>query len=259
MPKLPIYQVDAFTDRVFGGNPAAVCPLEEWLPAATMQAIAQENNLSETVFFVRDGDGYRIRWFTPQVEVDLCGHATLAAAFVVFRYLERDATQVVFASDHGPLIVKRSDDRFCMDFPSLPPRPCALPPALVEAMGSYPAQVLEARSFLLVYRSSAEVADLRPDMAQLVALDAKVIATAPGDDVDFVSRFFAPSAGIPEDPVTGSAHCTLTPYWAARTGKTTLRARQISPRMGEIECELRGDRVLLTGAAMLYLEGTITI
>lgn len=259
MPQLPLYQVDAFTDHIFGGNPAAVCPLTEWLPEATLQAIARENNLSETAFFVREGDAYRIRWFTPMVEVDLCGHATLAAAFVFFQHIEPTAVQVVFSSAYGPLTVRRDGARLCMDFPSKPPRPCALPPALVEAMGTYPVQVLEAGPYLLVYRSRAEVAALQPEMGQLTALGAKVIATAPGDAVDFVSRFFAPSVGIPEDPVTGSAHCTLTPYWARRLGKTTLQAQQISARGGVLTCELREDRVLLTGAAVLYLEGRIHI
>lgn len=259
MRKLLMYQVDAFTTQVFGGNPAAVCPLDAWLDDALLQAIAAENNLSETAFFVREGDGYRLRWFTPTTEVDLCGHATLAAAFVLFEHIDSRLREVTFASKGGQLTVRREGERLCMDFPAMSPQPCTPPPALIEAVGSYPALVLETRDYLLVYRDAQEVASLQPDMSLLASLKRNVIVSAPHDEVDFVSRFFAPWAGIPEDPVTGSAHCTLVPYWSKRLGKSTLHARQISQRGGELFCELRGERVLMAGAAVLYLEGHIQL
>jgi len=259
MRKLPLYQVDAFTSQVFAGNPAAVCPLDHWLDDATMQAIAAENNLSETAFFVREGEGYRLRWFTPTTEIDLCGHATLAAAYVVFHFLQTGLHEVVFESMRGRLTVKREGDRLSMNFPAMPAHPCTPPAALIEALGSYAALVLEARDYLLVYRSADEVASLQPDMPLLASLQRKVIVTAPHDEVDFVSRFFAPSDGVNEDPVTGSSHCTLVPYWAKRLGKNTLHARQISKRGGELFCKLRGDRVILAGSAVLYLEGHIQL
>jgi len=260
--QIRIYQIDAFTDRLFSGNPAAICPLEDWLPDATMQAIAAENNLAETAFFVREGDDYALRWFTPTVEVDLCGHATLASAYLVFNTLEPGRTRVGFRTlKSGTLVVTRERDLLAMDFPAMPPASVATPPSLAAALGKSPSQVLAARDYLAVYDHASDVAALKPDFAALAKLDRfAVIASAPGQNgVDFVSRFFAPAQGIPEDPVTGSAHCTLTPYWAARLGKTRLRARQISARGGDLDCELRGDRVVLAGRAMLYLEGKITV
>ncbi|HUK61611.1 MAG TPA: PhzF family phenazine biosynthesis protein [Stellaceae bacterium] len=264
--RVPIYQVDAFTDRLFGGNPAAVCPLEAWPEDATLQAIAAENNLAETAFFSRAGAGenadYLLRWFTPTVEVDLCGHATLASAHIVFRTLEPGRNEVRFRTlKAGTLGVEHVGDVLVMDFPARPASPVPAPPGLIEALGGRPREVLRARDHLVVYDSAAEIAALAPDFAALARLDCwAAIVTAPGaDGVDFVSRFFAPAQGINEDPVTGSAHCTLVPYWARRLGKTALRARQISRRGGALACTLAGDRVRLAGHAVLYLEGTITI
>jgi PhzF family phenazine biosynthesis protein len=261
--RTPIYQVDAFvTGRPFSGNPAAVCPLEAWLPDAAMQSIAAQNNLSETAFFVPEGDGYRLRWFTPAIEVDLCGHATLASAFVIFRFLAPQRRAVMFQTQQaGPLTVTRDGELLALDFPSRPPTPCRMPERLAAALGRSPSAVLAARDYLAIYDTEDDVAALTPDFAAFAALDRfAVIAAAPGiNGVDFVSRFFAPAAGVPEDPVTGSAHCTLIPYWAGRLGKTRLEARQLSRRGGALSCALRGDRVTIAGRASLYLEGTITI
>jgi predicted PhzF superfamily epimerase YddE/YHI9 len=258
--RLPIYQVDAFTNRMFGGNPAAVCPLDHWLPDEQMQAIAMENNLSETAFIVPEGDGYRIRWFTPTIEVDLCGHATLATAYVVHRCLEPGDRTIAFQSMSGPLAVRCEGDWYTLDFPARPGRVCEAPTAMVQALGRQPREVRKAVKYLAVFDTAADVAALQPDMDLVQSLDADgLIVTAPGTDVDFVSRYFAPHAGIPEDPVTGSAHCTLTPYWAERLDRTTLTARQISRRGGELRCELAGDRILISGQAVLYLEGSITL
>lgn len=262
MPRLRIFQIDAFTRAVFKGNPAAICPLDAWLDDATMQAIAAENNLAETAFFVPDGEDYQIRWFTPTMEVDLCGHATLASAHVVFAHLAPWRTVVTFASRSGPLVVRRDGERLAMDFPTLPPINCPNPPvALGVALGRQPAQVLAiATKFFAVFACEADVAALRPDLALLATLHPRgVAATAPGDCADFVSRFFAPSRGIPEDPVNGSSHASLVPYWAGRLGRAVLHARQISVRGGDLYCELRGDRVWLAGYTAPYLEGTITI
>jgi predicted PhzF superfamily epimerase YddE/YHI9 len=259
--KLPLYQVDAFSSSVFGGNPAAVVPLERWLDDRTMQAIAAENNLAETAFFAREAGGFRIRWFTPEIEVDLCGHATLASAHVLFTQLEADRDAVEFASKSGPLRVARDGDRLVLDFPVWTPAVCAPPPGLFEAIGAEPGETYRGGSdYLLVFGNEGEVRALAPDFAALRRVDARgVITTAPGTDVDFISRFFAPAAGVNEDPVTGSAHCALTPYWVARLRRNPLRARQISRRGGELECELAGDRVKIAGRAALYLEGTITV
>jgi PhzF family phenazine biosynthesis protein len=255
-----IYQVDAFTDRVFAGNPAAVVPLASWLPDETMQAIAAENNVSETAFFVPAGDGYLLRWFTPTVETELCGHATLAAAFVLLSRLVPERDSVSFQTMSGPLGVRRAGDLFTLDLPAQPPSPCTMPTPMLDALGGDPVDVLGALKYLVLFHDEVEVAALRPDVVTLAAIDRDgVIATAPGRDCDFVSRYFAPHAGIPEDPVTGSAHCTLVPYWAARLGKTRLRARQISRRGGELRCELAGDRVRLAGRAALYMEGRIHV
>jgi PhzF family phenazine biosynthesis protein len=257
--RIPLYQIDAFTSAVFRGNPAAVCPLERWLPDVTLQAIAAENNLSETAFVLREGDGYAIRWFTPTFEIDLCGHATLASAYVVFAFLEPGRDAVTFTSASGPLSVTRADEILTMDFPARPPKPRAPLAGLAAALGHAPAGLLEARDVLAVFESEQEVSSLAPDFRQLKALGRMVIATAPGRDVDFVSRFFAPAHGIDEDPVTGSAHCTLIPYWAERLGKTQLRARQVSARGGELSCEHLGDRVRIGGQAVSYLTGTVVL
>lgn len=258
--RLPLYQVDAFTSRVFGGNPAGIVPLETWLPDETMQAIAAENNLAETAFFVREGDGFRLRWFTPSVEVDLCGHATLASAHLLYAQLGYRGDRIDFETRSGRLTVTRQGDLLAMELPARPPLPCSAPSDLDTALGRAPAAVLAARDYLLVYEREADVRSLAPDMERIARLDRfGVIVTAPGESCDFVSRFFAPAQGIPEDPVTGSAHCTLIPYWAQRLGKTTMNARQISPRGGELSCEDRGARVVVAGKAVLYLEGTIHV
>jgi PhzF family phenazine biosynthesis protein len=260
--RLPIYQVDAFTEKLFGGNPAAICPLEAWLPDATMQAIAAENNLAETAFFVREDGDYVLRWFTPAVEVDLCGHATLASAYIIFRYLEPHRQSVNFRTlKAGTLTVERREDSLVMDFPARPPSPAEAPAGLIAALGGAPRDVLRARDYLAIYGSAAEITALKPDFTALAKIDCfAVIATAPGvNGIDFVSRFFAPRQGIDEDPVTGSSHCTLVPYWAKRLGKSELEARQISTRGGALSCALDGDRVRIGGRAVLYLEGQITL
>jgi PhzF family phenazine biosynthesis protein len=258
----PIYQVDAFTQRAFGGNPAGVCPLSEWLPDEILRDIAAEMNLAETAFFVRRGEEFELRWFTPEVEVDLCGHATLASAFVLFNELEPGRREARFTSRSGPLAVSSEGERLTLDFPALPPKPVAAPD-LVAALGAAPKEILLSRDVpVAVFGSAREVRALKPDMAKIAALPGhavSVTAEAGGEDkdVDFVSRFFAPKVGIPEDPVTGSAHCALIPLWAARLGKTRLRARQVSRRVGELWCELRGDRVAISGHAVLTLRGAL--
>ena len=261
--RLPLFQVDAFvTDTPFSGNPAAVCPLDTWLPDAVMQAIAAENNLSETAFFVPEGEFYRLRWFTPTTEVDLCGHATLAAAFVVFGWLAPWRHSVTFQTRQaGPLTVARDGDLLALDFPTRPALPWAEAGPIAAALGRPPSALFATRDYLAVYERADDIAALSPDFAAIAALDRfAVIVTAPGTDgVDFVSRFFAPARGVDEDPVTGSAHCTLIPYWAERLGKSQLAARQLSRRGGALSCALRGDRVTIAGRALLYLEGAITL
>jgi PhzF family phenazine biosynthesis protein len=258
--RVPIFQVDAFASRVFTGNPAAVCPLGEWLPDSTMQAIAAENNLSETAFLVGGNGRYGIRWFTPAQEVDLCGHATLASGEVVLRTLEPGRDAVVFDSASGPLRVGRDGERLVLDFPSRPPSPAQVSGELVEALGARPREAWKASDLMAVFDDEGDVRRLAPDMERVAALDAfAVIVTARGNASDFVSRFFAPGKGIPEDPVTGRAHCTLVPFWAERLGKTKLHALQVSARGGELHCELRGDRVFMAGRAVRYLEGSIEI
>lgn len=261
--KLPIYQIDAFAGEVFRGNPAAICPLDRWLPEPTMQAIAAENNLAETAFFVPRPAGpageYDLRWFTPEAEVDLCGHATLASGFLLLGSRDRERPSVTFHTRSGPLVVCRDGEALAMDFPSRPPTACEAP-GLAEALGKPPREVWKSRDLMAVYDTEEDVRGLAPDFGAIRALGVfGVIATAPGGDVDFVSRFFAPLMGVPEDPATGSAHCTLTPYWARRLGKTRLRARQVSRRVGELICEDRGERVALSGRAVQYLEGTIEV
>jgi PhzF family phenazine biosynthesis protein len=259
---LPFFWIDAFTDRVFAGNPAGVVPLERWLPDGTMQRIAFENGLSETAFFVRTGPGqYHLRWFTPAVEVELCGHATLASAHVLWSELGERAERLQFASRSGPLRVVRAGDRLELDFPSQPAAPAVAPELLIRSLGRKPEFAGKAGTrWLCVLARADEVRALQPDHASLARVQpGRVIVTAPGDDCDFVSRFFAPDAGVSEDPVTGSAHCTLTPYWAARLGKSRLHARQVSARGGELWCELRGDRVGIAGRAVTYLRGEIAV
>ena len=256
-----LLQVDTFTDRVLGGNPAAVCPLDAWLDEATMQAIAAENNLSETAFMVADGAGYRLRWFTPNVEVDLCGHATLAAAFVVFEELRPGTEQVAFETLSGRLTVTRDGEALVMDFPAQPAHPAAPPPALAEALGATPAAVLAGADWVAVFESAAQVAELSPDQALLASLDRRgVVATAPGEDgdADYVLRFFAPKNAVPEDPVTGNVQTVLVPYWAGRLGKRRLAVRQLSARGGRMVCEERGARVSIAGRAVLYMDATLS-
>jgi predicted PhzF superfamily epimerase YddE/YHI9 len=256
--QVPLFQVDAFTGRLFGGNPAAVCPLQEWLDDAVLQAIARENNLSETAYFVHRGDRYDLRWFTPAMEVDLCGHATLASAHVILNCLPSREDKVVFATRSGELTVCRDGDLLSMDFPVQRAGPCQPHPSLVEALGGKPREILRAAYYLVVYESEEEILALRPKMDLLASLDGvAVIVTAAGKEADFVSRFFAPAYGIPEDPVTGSAHRTLVPYWSKKLGKTRLHARQVSARGGELFCEDRGERVTIAGRAVLYLTGTV--
>ncbi len=260
---MPYFHVDAFTSQVFAGNPAGVCLLEDWLPETTLQAIAAENRLSETAFLVGADADYALRWFTPETEVDLCGHATLAAAHVLFAHQGLDRNSPVrFNSQSGELVVTCHDDFYTLDFPARPARPCAVPAGLVQALGAEPAEVYVSRDILAVFGSRAEIEAMRPDFGRLACLDCLgVIVTAPDDqgEADFVSRFFAPGAGVPEDPVTGSAHCTLLPYWAGRLGRDKLHALQVSDRGGELFCEMRDKRVLISGRCVDYLIGTISI
>jgi len=256
--KIRQYQVDAFATRAFEGNPAAVRPLERWLDDALLQAIAEENNLSETAFFVPTPKGYALRWFTPVREVDLCGHATLAAAHVLFGHLGYAGQVIRFETRSGELSVERQGGRLAMNFPATPPAPCSAYDILAQALGERPIEVLAADDYLAVFDSEASVRAVTPDLALLGRLDLRgVIITAPGTEVDFVSRFFAPKFGIPEDPVTGSVHCALAPYWAGRLGKTSLTARQVSRRGGSLVCEINGDRVLLAGQAVTFMEAEI--
>jgi PhzF family phenazine biosynthesis protein len=258
--RLPIHQIDAFADAVFAGNPAAVVPLDAWLDDSLMQAIAAENNVAETAFFVPDGDEWRLRWFTPEVEVDLCGHATLASAWLISERLQPGRASMRFHTRSGALDVTRAGELLTLDFPARAPLACAPPPTLAAALGKAPREIMAARDYFCVFASEDDVRALAPDMAALAALDKfAVIVTAPGDGCDFVSRFFAPAQGIAEDPVTGSAHCTLIPYWAKRLRKTRLEARQISKRGGVLTCEDRGARVGISGRCAPYLEGTISV
>jgi PhzF family phenazine biosynthesis protein len=257
---LDYYQVDAFADRVFTGNPAAVIPLKRWQPLNVLLSLAMENGQPETAFFVPRGEGFHLRWFTPKVEMDLCGHATLAAAHVLWNHLSHAGDPIHFETLSGPLTVSRESGRLMLDFPSRPPEATEAPAALLEALGTKPFQVWKSRDYLLVYRREEELRALAPDFAKLATLDCLgVIATAPGKSVDFVSRFFAPKAGINEDSVTGSAHCTLTPYWAKRLGKPRLRAEQLSARGGRLWCEVVGDRVKIAGHAVTYMKGQIEV
>lgn len=260
--RTPIFQLDAFTTRRFAGNPAAVMPLDSFLADAVMQAVAAENNLAETAFLVPDGGDYRLRWFTPATEVPLCGHATLASAAVVMERLEPGRNSVVFHSASGPLTVRRTETGYVMNFPVRPSEPVPAPTGLAEALGAVPVEALvDAFNYMAVLESAQVVRALAPDIAAIARLDRSgVIVTAPGDEgYDFVSRYFAPAKGIPEDPVTGGAHCALVPYWAKRLGKTEFRAFQASRRGGEILCRLVHDRVELEGSCVFYMEGEATI
>lgn len=259
--KLRLFHVDAFTSKLFHGNPAGVCPLETWLPDAQLQAIAAENNLPETAFFVRRGSEYHLRWFTPTQEADLCGHATLASAYVLFTESSHRGDEVVFQSRAGTLKVYREGDRLTLDFPSWKVQEVPANADVARALGREPQALFSnARDYLALFASEQEVAAVDPQMERLRWLDREaVICTAPGTDVDFVSRYFAPQVGIPEDPVTGSAHCALAPFWAERLRKSSLSARQISPRGGSLFCRLEGERVLISGACVKYLDGTLEL
>jgi PhzF family phenazine biosynthesis protein len=259
---LRLFQVDAFASRPFEGNPAAVVPLDAWLPDSIMQSIAEENNLAETAFFIAQGDGFHIRWFTPTVEVKLCGHATLAAAFVLFEKLGWRRDEVVFQSLSGPLTVVRSADQLTLDFPAQPGTACEAPQALVEGLGVQPVACLASEDYIVIVENQAQLLGIQPDHALLKQLDLRGVAvSAPGDadGCDVVVRFFGPKCGVPEDPVTGSAYTQLAPYWAARLAKDALSARQLSGRGGDVGCRLVGERVHISGQAVLYLEGVIHI
>jgi PhzF family phenazine biosynthesis protein len=256
--RTPIYQLDAFAARRFAGNPAAVMPMDSFLADAALQAIAAENNLAETAFLVPDGGDYRLRWFTPTLEVPLCGHATLASAAVVMERLEPQRSQVVFHSASGPLTVRKAGSGYVMDFPARTSEAVAPPPGLAEALGTAPIEVCaNSFNYLATVHSAEVVRSLAPDMAAVARIDRSgIIVTAAGDSpYDFVSRYFAPAKGVPEDPVTGSAHCMLAPYWARKLGKTEFRAFQASQRGGEVICRLVGDRVELEGCCVFYMEG----
>jgi PhzF family phenazine biosynthesis protein len=256
--KLNLYQIDAFANEIFQGNPAAVCPLDKWLPDKILQSIAEENNLSETAYYVPTETGFHIRWFTPKVEIDLCGHATLATAYVIFNLLGYTKDIIKFDSRSGELIVSQNNEWLTMDFPSQPAHSCELKEELIVGLGKQPLEVLSSEDYLVVFKTEEDIISLKPNFEVLSQLEWRgVIVTAPGYDFDFVSRFFAPKFGINEDPVTGSAHCALTPYWAGKLNKTKLTAKQLSKRTGELVCELNSDRVLISGKAVKYMEGTI--
>ena len=263
--RVPVFHVDAFTHEPFRGNPAAVCPLQAWLDDESLRKVAAENNLSETAFFVPGTGGYGLRWFTPRGEVKLCGHATLGAAYVVLNVLAPGLDMVQFETRHsGVLTVSKDGDLFSMNFPALSPKSCASPPkGLVEALGPSlsEVQVMEVNDiYIVIFEDESTIQNLRPDFSRLELLHPAVVAvTAPGQKVDFVSRYFKPSYGMPEDAVTGSAHCALAPYWAARLGKSQLHARQLSQRGGELWCDMAGDRVILKGNAVLTMQGTLEI
>lgn len=256
---MKIYQVDAFTDKVFSGNPAAVVPLENWLSEEEMQSISAENNLSETAYFVEESDGsYKIRWFTPKTEVDICGHATLASAHVLYEHLGFDGEKVVFQSKSGKLTVEKKEEIYWMNFPSNPPEPIPVPKLLPDSIGTIPIYTGVNRDMLVLLNDEDTVRSIKPDFALLEKMEVRgIIITAKGSDYDFVSRYFAPSMGIYEDPVTGSAHTLLTPFWGKRLGKSSLKARQISERGGNIMCNQKGDRVEIGGEAVTYMVGEI--
>jgi PhzF family phenazine biosynthesis protein len=260
MNMIPYFEVHSFTDSIFHGNPAGVCLLEAPIHDDLMLKIAAENNLSETAFVTANDDGYELRWFTPTVEVDLCGHATLAASYVFFDHLEYEGDAISFETKSGELTVWKDDGFIVMDFPSRPPEPTEIPSTLAESLGKDVEIVLKARDYVVVFDKEKDVQDIRPDFGMIAELDSEgVIVTAPGDDVDFVSRYFAPQEGIPEDSVTGAAHCTLAPYWSQRLGEERLRARQISQRGGELWLRAADDRVMIAGRAVLYAKGFLNV
>jgi PhzF family phenazine biosynthesis protein len=259
--KLKIFQVDAFTENLFGGNPAAVIPLDHWLPDTLMQKIAAENNLAETAFFISKGNDYHLRWFAPTVEVDLCGHATLATAHVMFTHLGYNRPQINFDSRSGMLSVQKEGNRLTLDFPKDDPQKIDTPKVILDAIHIKPVEVCKGKNFLLVVlNSQKEIEELNPVINEVAKAHRHgVIFTAKGNETDFVSRCFFPNSGIDEDPVTGSAHTMLAPYWSARLGKTRLNARQLSKRMGNLECEIVEDRIKISGQAVTYLKGEIEL
>jgi len=259
---IPYFEVLAFTDRLFAGNPAGVCILEEWLPDEMLQKIAAENNLAETAFFIDRGSFFDIRWLSPSAEIDLCGHATVGSAHVLFQNLGRTGNSLTFQSrSSGELRVDRDGERLVLDFPSRPAAKCEAPPLLAESLGAQPVEVFKNRDYLAVFERQEQIAALSPNLAELAKLEGVqgVCVTAPGSDCDFVSRYFAPSVGVPEDSVTGSTHCGLIPYWAKRLGKAKMRARQLSPRGGDVFCEDRGERVGIGGTAITYVQGKMEL
>jgi PhzF family phenazine biosynthesis protein len=259
--KIPIYQVDAFTDHIFGGNPAAVCPLQKWIEPSLMQKIAEENNLSETAFFVPKDDYFEIRWFTPKLEINLAGHPTLAASWVIFNELNYQKEEIIFQSHtSGKLRVTKKDNLLTLDFPSNKPGKVEIFNELTEALGREPKELYKARDYLAVFASQNDIISLDPNFNLLGKIDAHgFIVTAPGKESDFVSRFFAPYVGINEDPVTGSAHTQLIPFWAERLNKNELSAIQLSERIGKLQCEFHGERVKIAGTAKLFMKGEIII
>ena len=259
--KLTIYQVDAFTNKVFGGNPAAVIRLQSWLDDDMMQKIALENNLSETAFFVKQNEGYHIRWFTPTLEIDLCGHATLASAYIIKTFLEPHVQEIIFTTQKaGILKTYAKDGMYTLDFPSRMPAGTTAPPALLESLGVTMAiEILKSRDYFVVLPNEEAVQNMEPDFNLMKELNAGVIITAKGHSSDIVSRFFYPAAGIDEDPVTGSAHCNLIPYWSEKLGTIKIYAKQLSKRGGDLWCEYKGDRVLMSGHCVLFMTGELTI
>lgn len=259
---LSIYQVDAFTEKVFQGNPAAVVPLEDWLEDDLMQKIAMENNLSETAFFVKTDTGFHIRWFTPESEIDLCGHATLASVYIIKNFIEPHLAEINFTTQvAGTLKAMAKDGIYTLDFPSRMPQPCSVPDKLFRSLNITTAvEVLKSRDYFVVLPNEEALKNIEPEFMLMKELDAiGVIVTAKGQSADVVSRCFYPGAGIPEDPVTGSAHCNVVPYWSNKLGKTKLFCKQLSQRGGDLHCELNGDRVLMSGKCVLYLQGEITV
>ncbi len=260
--QIPIFQVDAFTDKIFGGNPAAVCPLENWLPDVVMQKIAMENSVAETAFFIPLNDGFEIRWFTPEIEMDLCGHATLATAHIIAKHINSQMSSLKFYSKSGVLTVKVENELLTLDFPSRKPYPSDIPQIILDAFQVKPVEILKSRDYVLVYKTEEVIRSMEPDQGTLNQINIDpggIIVTAKGDEVDFVSRFFTPQASIFEDPVTGSAHCSLIPYWSQKLNKMSMSTLQLSPRIGKLQCKDLGERVLISGNAITYLEGRITI
>lgn len=259
--KLKIYQVDAFTDKLFGGNPAGVVPLDSWLSDATLQNIAAENNIAETAFFVKTKDGFHIRWFTPENEVDLCGHATVASAFVLYHHENYSGEQISFESKSGPLTVKKNGDQFVLNFPAYKITAAEATNDVLAAIGKVPTEVLKMNNdLMLVYHDQATLQMIKPDFGKMKQCAARaVLVTAPGDEADFVYRFFAPKMGIDEDPATGSAQCSLIPYWTQRLNKNPLHSIQLSRRKGALKGELKNNRVEISGQAVLYLKGEIEV